>query len=34
MTIETGSDVREANMWRFAKEAIAFAQQTIEDADK
>ena len=34
MTIETGSDVREANMWRFAEETIAFAQQTIEDADK
>ena len=34
MTIETGSDVREANMWRFAQETIAFARQTIEDADK
>ena len=34
MTLETGSDVREANMWRFAEETIAFAQQTIKDADK
>ena len=33
MTIETGSDVREANMWRFAEETIAFARQTIADAD-
>ena len=34
MTLETGSDVREANMWRFAKETIAFVRQTIADADK
>ena len=33
MTLETGSDVREANMWRFAEETIAFARQTIADAD-
>jgi len=33
MTLETGSDVREANMWRFADETIAFARQTIADAD-
>ena len=33
MTLETGSDVREANMWRFAEEAITFARQTIADAD-
>jgi nicotinamide-nucleotide amidase len=33
MTLETGSDVREANMWRFAEETIAFARQTITDAD-
>ena len=33
MTFETGSDVREANMWRFAEETIAFARQTIADAD-
>ena len=34
MTLETGSDVREANVRRFAKETIAFARQTIADADK
>ena len=33
MTLETGSDVREANMWRFAEETIAFARKTIADAD-
>lgn len=33
MTLETGSDAREANMWRFAEETIAFARQTIADAD-
>jgi len=33
MTLQTGSDVREANMWRFAEETIAFARQTIADAD-
>ena len=33
MTLETGSDVREANMLRFAEETIAFARQTIADAD-
>ena len=32
MTLETGEDAREANMWRFAEETLAFARTVIAEA--
>ena len=34
MTLETGSNVRKTNMWRFAEETILFAQRTIAEIEK
>ena len=34
MTLETGSNVRKTNMWRFAEETILFAQRTIAEMEK
>lgn len=33
-TIETGSDDREANMWRFAEEALTLLEAALRDAAK
>ena len=34
MTLETRSNVRKTNMWRFAEETILFAQRTIAEMEK